>query len=87
VQEGWRGLVYTPLRLFLAPRGPACDTAFMANTPTKNPIAGGFFIAAGMLGGAILGAFNGQPSLYMIIGLGLGCAAALAIWLIDRRRG
>ena len=58
----------------------------MATPPTRNPLAGGFFIAAGMLGGAILGAFQGEPSLYMVIGLGLGCAIALAIWLIDRAR-
>ncbi len=58
----------------------------MASPPTKNPVAGGFFIAAGMIGGAVLGMFQGEPSLYMVIGLGLGCAAALAIWLIDRAR-
>lgn len=56
----------------------------MASPPPKNRIAGGFFIAAGMLGGGILGAFSGQPSLYMVIGLALGCAIALGIWFVDR---
>ena len=58
----------------------------MATPPRKNPVAGGFFIAAGLLGGAILGTFRGEPSLYMVIGLAIGCALALAIWLIDRSR-
>ncbi len=56
----------------------------MASPSPKNRIAGGFFIAAGMLGGGIIGVFSGQPSLYMVIGLALGCAIALGIWFVDR---
>lgn len=58
----------------------------MAKPSTKNPIAGGFFIATGMLGGAVIGTFRGEPSLYMVSGLAIGCAIALAIWLIDRTK-
>ncbi|MAC10930.1 MAG: hypothetical protein CMN74_01595 [Sphingorhabdus sp.] len=58
----------------------------MANPPSKNPVAGGFFIAAGLLIGAIIGIFRGQSSLYMIGGLLIGGAIALAIWLVDRSK-
>lgn len=60
----------------------------MSNSkPTSSGMAGGFFIAAGMLGGAIVGVFMGQPSVGMIGGLGFGIVVAVAIWAIDRKRG
>ena len=43
-------------------------------------------MAAGLLGGAVIGMFRGQSSLYMIAGLILGSAIALAIWLKDRSK-
>ncbi len=58
----------------------------MANPPTKNPVAGGFFMALGLLAGAIVGMFRGQSSLYMIAGLLIGSAIALTIWLVDRSK-
>jgi hypothetical protein len=54
--------------------------------PTRSSAAGGFFIAAGALGGTIVGIVMRQPSLGFLGGLALGAAIALAIWLIDRRR-
>ncbi|MES2097103.1 MAG: hypothetical protein V4459_10125 [Pseudomonadota bacterium] len=47
--------------------------------------AGGFLIALGLIGGAVVGAVRGQPSLSLLIGGGLGVALALAVWLVDRR--
>jgi hypothetical protein len=50
-------------------------------------LAGGIFIALGLLLGAIAGVVMDQPSAGMVIGLGIGAAIALAVWLIDRKRG
>ncbi len=52
----------------------------------ENKAAGGIFIAIGMLGGAIVGVIVDQPSAGMVIGLGLGIAAAVVTWLIDSKR-
>ena len=52
----------------------------------KNKFAGGIFIAIGMLGGAIVGVLLDQPSAGMVIGLGLGIAAAALTWFIDSKR-
>lgn len=52
---------------------------------SKAPLAGGFFIAIGMLGGAGVGVAAGEPSAGMVIGLGLGVAVAALIWLLNLR--
>jgi hypothetical protein len=52
----------------------------------ENKAAGGIFIAVGMLGGAVVGVIMDQPSAGMVIGLGLGIAAAAIVWLIDSKR-
>lgn len=52
----------------------------------KNKIAGGIFVAIGMLGGAVVGVMMDQPSAGMVIGLGLGFVAAALTWLIDSKR-
>jgi hypothetical protein len=54
--------------------------------PKKANMAGGIFMAIGMLGGAIAGIFVGQPSAGMVIGLALGGVAALAVWYLDRSK-
>jgi hypothetical protein len=60
----------------------------MNGNENKAPrLAGGVFIAIGMLGGAIIGVIMDQPSAGMVIGLGVGIAAAAITWLIDSRRG
>jgi hypothetical protein len=51
-----------------------------------NSLAGGFFVAAGMVGGAIAGIYFDQPSVGMVSGLGFGILIAIAIWVIDRKR-
>ncbi|SIN62012.1 hypothetical protein SAMN02745824_0994 [Parasphingorhabdus marina DSM 22363] len=53
---------------------------------SPSPNAGGFFLAAGCIGGVIVGSFLGQPSIGFLAGLGLGGLVALAMWLRDRNR-
>lgn len=57
----------------------------MPSSPPRSTVAGGFPIAAGAIGGTVLGVAYGQPTAGLLIGLGAGVAAAVAIWLIDRR--
>ncbi len=58
-----------------------------SSNPQSPRLAGGFFMAAGMLSGAIIGLVYRQGPLGMVLGLGLGTVVALIIWLIDRKRG
>ncbi len=60
----------------------------MSGTENSRPrLAGGIFVALGLLVGAIAGIAMNQPSAGMIVGFGLGSAIALLIWLFDRKRG
>jgi hypothetical protein len=60
----------------------------MSGTENSQPrLAGGIFIALGLLAGAIGGIAMNQPSAGMIIGFGAGAAVALLVWLFDRKRG
>ncbi|NJM50451.1 MAG: hypothetical protein HC843_05815 [Sphingomonadales bacterium] len=54
--------------------------------PKENKRAGGIFIAAGLLGGAIIGIAMGQPSIGMVVGLAAGTLAALLVWFWDTAR-
>lgn len=59
----------------------------MSNTENSQPrLAGGIFIAFGLLIGAIGGVVMDQPSAGMVIGLGIGAAIAVIVWLFDRKR-
>jgi hypothetical protein len=49
-------------------------------------LAGGIFVALGLLIGAIVGVAVDQPSAGMITGMGIGAAIAVAVWLFDRKR-
>ena len=49
-------------------------------------LAGGIFVALGLLIGAIVGVAADQPSAGMITGMGIGAAIAVAVWLLDRKR-
>lgn len=42
--------------------------------------AGGFPVALGAVGGATIGWFAGQPTLWFFAGLAAGIAVALLIW-------
>jgi hypothetical protein len=53
---------------------------------SKSPAAGGFLIAIGLTVGAVLGMTRGNALLWLLAGAFVGIAAAIVIWLIDRRR-
>jgi hypothetical protein len=60
----------------------------MTESENSRPrLAGGIFIALGLLIGAIAGIAMNQPSAGMVVGLGVGSAIAIVIWLQDRKRG
>jgi hypothetical protein len=50
-------------------------------------MAGGFFLVLPIVVGFFWGLASGRAMQGTIIGLGVGLAFALAIWLLDRRRG
>jgi uncharacterized membrane protein len=54
--------------------------------PTRSSQAGGFVLAACIIGGTVAGAILHQPSLGFLIGLGAGILLAIIIWLVDRSR-
>lgn len=60
----------------------------MSGTEKSQPrLAGGIFVALGLLVGAIAGIALDQPSAGMVIGFGVGAVIAALIWLFDRKRG
>ncbi len=58
-----------------------------SRTPAQRPPVqgGGCLIAAGLIFGPIVGLFFGQTSLGLVIGLGIGVLAAVAMMVADRR--
>ena len=52
----------------------------------RNAHAGGIFFMVGLLTGFIFGVAMGQTMAGVLAGTGLGIAAALLVWLVDRRR-
>lgn len=53
---------------------------------TRKPMAGGFFLTAAILGGAVWGISIGNPMKGLLIGTAIGIGIAVAVWLIDRSR-
>lgn len=51
----------------------------------RNPVSGGFFVGLGMLIGGLWGVNQSQAILGLAVGIGVGSAIALVVWLIDRR--
>ena len=52
----------------------------------RNARSGGIFLTLGILAGFGLGIAAGDPMKGILIGTALGAAAALLVWLLDRRR-
>lgn len=50
------------------------------------PMAGGFFLMAAILIGAVWGVAAGNPMKGILIGTGVGGLIAVAVWLVDRSR-
>lgn len=53
--------------------------------PIRTPLAGGFLIAAGAMGGAVIGQLLQEPIPGFLIGTAAGVALAVAMWLLDVR--
>lgn len=59
----------------------------MSETQNNQPrLAGGIFVALGLLIGAIFGIALDQPSAGLVIGMGIGSMIAVGVWLFDRKR-
>jgi hypothetical protein len=52
------------------------------DTPPRR--AAGAIIALTVIGGAVIGVIEGQPSIGLLAGLGVGVAVALLMWWRDR---
>jgi len=48
--------------------------------------AGGSILAGAIIAGVVGGLIAGQPSIGFLVGTGAGIAAAILLWLRDRRR-
>ncbi|MFA5970189.1 MAG: hypothetical protein WC816_13225 [Sphingomonas sp.] len=46
---------------------------------------GGILVAIGAIAGSVGGLYSGQPSVGLIVGVAAGTAAAVLIWLKERR--
>lgn len=53
----------------------------------REPRAGGFLWMAAIVAGTGLGIAAGEPMTGVLAGTAAGAAIAIAVWLLDRRRG
>ena len=51
------------------------------------PRAGGAIIAFAVIAGAVIGTAEGQPTIGLLGGFGIGVLVAVILWLRDRGRG
>jgi hypothetical protein len=59
----------------------------MSGTQNSQPrLAGGIFIAFGLLIGAIAGVAMDQPSAGAVIGMAIGTMIAVVVWVVDSKR-
>ena len=49
------------------------------------PLGGGIFIVIGLFAGIFIGRAYGQISFGLLVGLGIGVVASVALWLWQRR--
>jgi 4-hydroxybenzoate polyprenyltransferase len=52
----------------------------------RTPMAGGFFLMAAILCGAVWGISIGNPTKGLLIGTAIGIGIAILVWLMDRSR-
>ena len=60
--------------------------AMSDQAPPPSARSGGVLLAAGVLGGVVIGSVLGQPSIGFLAGLGIGLIAVILVWYGDRRR-
>lgn len=53
--------------------------------PTRTPLAGGFLIACGAMGGAIIGQLLYEPIPGFLIGTAAGVGISVAMWFFNVR--
>ncbi|MBN8812453.1 MULTISPECIES: hypothetical protein [Sphingomonas] len=58
----------------------------MTKPPSKTPMAGGFLLALSLIVGVFAGIARGEASFGFLIGLGVGIALLILVWLADRMR-
>jgi hypothetical protein len=68
----------------LALRGETWQGGGMTE-PDRSTAGGGCLIAVAVLAGVVIGLALHQPTIGFLAGLALGVAAAIWVWLIDRR--
>jgi uncharacterized membrane protein len=52
--------------------------------PRKTPLAGGLLIAIGAIGGAVIGMVRGQPTIGLLVGVGIAAVLSVVLWLVSR---
>lgn len=52
----------------------------------RTPLAGGFFLIAAILIGAVWGVATDHVAVGLEMGTAAGLVMAIAVWLVDRRR-
>ena len=57
-----------------------------AGMEKRNSLAGGFLLMVAIIAGFAWGVAAGQPMLGVMSGTAVGIAAAVLLWLVDRRR-
>ena len=69
----------------LASRGGTWQWRDMASKPPrKTPLAGGFIIVIGAIGGAIYGLIHHQPTIGLLVGVGIAVVISVLLWLFSR---
>lgn len=63
-----------------AGRGKGGGMSDPVHPQNKNPMGGGAPIALLTIAGTFIGGFLGQPSIGLLVGLGIGVIIALLIW-------
>jgi hypothetical protein len=62
------------------------EAAMERRMTDKHPSrAGGSILAIAIIAGVVAGVIVGEPSIGFLAGLALGVAAAVLLWLLDRR--
>jgi uncharacterized membrane protein (UPF0136 family) len=52
----------------------------------RGPLAGGCLICVAILAGTIVGLWQGQSSIGILAGLGIGLVLAILLWAWDRKK-